>query len=119
MNAQENPFAGLIVPMNDRPCVSRSEQQRKLAVPEWPIAPQPRRRRPWVENPWKLTPGQCEALSAVIEAGSDEDAGKLLGISSRTVAMQITRAKDRLGMEKRLHVLLAYDRWVRAHRGEA
>lgn len=64
-------------------------------------------------NPWKLTPGQCEALAAVVNAGCDKLAAAELGLSIKTVSMHILRAKARMGFRTRLHCLLAWDRFKR------
>lgn len=65
-------------------------------------------------NPWGLTPGQCETLAAMVECGANEEAAEKLGLSPKTVSMQLERAMDRMGVTKRLLAVLAWDRFTRA-----
>lgn len=55
-------------------------------------------------------------MEALIETGTDELAAERLGLQPKTIAAQVFRAKERTGIEKRLLLVLAYDRWVREHR---
>lgn len=66
-----------------------------------------------VDNPWKLTPGQCQALAAVVEAGCDKLAAAALGLSAKTISVQILRAKARMGLRTRLQCFLVWDRFQR------
>lgn len=73
-----------------------------------------RRDRPEpIPNPWGLTPCECAALDAVIRHGGYKMAGFALGLSPKTVHMQLAKARERMGERTRLLTLIAWDRHAR------
>jgi FixJ family two-component response regulator len=67
-----------------------------------------------VPNPWRLTPGECAVLSAIVKTGCDKRAAGALNISHKTVSAFVLRAKGRMRASTRLHVIIEWDRFTRA-----
>jgi DNA-binding NarL/FixJ family response regulator len=70
-----------------------------------------------IENPWNLSNGMCTVLSALCRTGDTKQAAKELGVTRATFDVQVSRAKDRMGIENRTLLLLAFDRFWRAAKG--
>jgi LuxR family quorum sensing-dependent transcriptional regulator len=71
-------------------------------------------KRNGVETPNRLTPRQAECLKWVAEGKTDEEIGRILSLSERTVHNHIEAAKRGLGVTKRSQAaMLAYRRgWI-------
>jgi DNA-binding NarL/FixJ family response regulator len=67
-----------------------------------------------IETPWNLSNGMCTALLALIRTGDTKQAARELGVTRATLDVQVSRAKDRMGIENRTLLLLAFDRFWRA-----
>jgi DNA-binding NarL/FixJ family response regulator len=65
-------------------------------------------------NPWELSAGQCRVLEAITENVCDKAAAQVLGISPKTVSVQVTRARLKMNARNRLDAILLFDRWARA-----
>jgi DNA-binding NarL/FixJ family response regulator len=70
-----------------------------------------------IENPWNLSNGMCTVLLALCRTGDTKQAAKELGVTRATFDVQVSRAKDRMGIENRTLLLLAFDRFWRAAKG--
>lgn len=66
-----------------------------------------------MNNPWNLTPKQCDTLAALAEVGSHKHAARTLGISYRTVEAHSQIAKLKMGEEQLLPAVVRFDRWKR------
>jgi DNA-binding NarL/FixJ family response regulator len=94
------------------------EAMRIIAQPERIMV---RRKTPTgvdlIENPWNLSNGMCTVLLALCRTGDTKQAAKELGVTRATFDVQVSRAKDRMGIENRTLLLLAFDRFWRAAKG--
>jgi hypothetical protein len=61
-----------------------------------------------VPNPWGITPGQAGVLDALIVHGSNKAAAIALGLTLKSVEMQVSAATRRMPHGPRLHKLM---RW--------
>jgi DNA-binding CsgD family transcriptional regulator len=68
-----------------------------------------------MSNPWNLTARQAEVLACLAEVGTDTAAAKKLNIKRRTVEHHLALAMAKIGAANRTLLVLAYDRWARAH----
>jgi DNA-binding NarL/FixJ family response regulator len=64
-------------------------------------------------NPWNLTPRQCEALDAIIACDCDKQAAAKMGISYKTISVHVNRAVQRSGARTKLRLILMWDRHIR------
>jgi DNA-binding NarL/FixJ family response regulator len=103
--------------LNRQP-VSMAELAEAMRIISAPERIQVRRKVPvgvdLIENPWNLSNGMCTVLLALIRTGDTKQAAKELGVTRATFDVQVSRAKDRMGIENRTLLLLAFDRFWRA-----
>jgi DNA-binding NarL/FixJ family response regulator len=66
-----------------------------------------------IENPWNLSNGMCTVLSALVRTGDTKQAAKELGVTRATFDVQVSRAKDRMGIDNRMRLLIEWDRFDR------
>jgi DNA-binding NarL/FixJ family response regulator len=103
--------------LNRQP-VSMAELDEAMRIIAQPERIQVRRKIPAgvepIENPWNLSNGMCTVLSALVRTGDTKQAAKELGVTRATFDVQVSRAKDRMGIENRTLLLLAFDRFWRA-----
>lgn len=64
-------------------------------------------------NPWNLTPRQCEALDSIIASDCDKQAADKMGISYKTISVHVNRAIHRSGARTKLQLILMWDRHIR------
>lgn len=65
------------------------------------------------QNPWKLTPRQCDSLRAICETGSVVAASARLGLTVHTVDGHLDLARRAMGVSTTLLAALEWDRYVR------
>lgn len=68
----------------------------------------------WRPNPWKLTAGQIQCMTALIECGGVQAAARKLGLHHKTVETQVCRAKQNMGLDTQLQAALEFDRFIRS-----
>jgi DNA-binding NarL/FixJ family response regulator len=106
--------------LNRQP-VSMAELDEAMRVISRPERSMVRRKTPpgvdLIENPWNLSNGMCTVLLALCRTGDTKQAAKELGVTRATFDVQVSRAKDRMGIENRTLLLLAFDRFWRAAKG--
>ncbi len=61
-----------------------------------------------VDNPWGITPGQSGVLDALIVHGSNKAVAIALGISLKSVEVQVSAATKRMPHGPRLHKLIMW-----------
>jgi DNA-binding NarL/FixJ family response regulator len=102
--------------LNRQP-VSMAELDEAMKIIAQPERIQVRRKAPagvdLIENPWNLSNGMCTVLLALCRTGDTKQAAKELGVTRATFDVQVSRAKDRMGIENRTLLLLAFDRFWR------
>jgi FixJ family two-component response regulator len=64
-------------------------------------------------NPWGLTPRESEVMSLLVTTGMEKIVAADLGISVKTVAELMRRAKGKMKAKTRLLAVLEWDRWQR------
>jgi DNA-binding NarL/FixJ family response regulator len=70
-----------------------------------------------VNNPWRLTARQCEAVSALVRIGCNRLIARELGLKKPdTVGLILHRACAKVGVSNRVQLAVEWDRWERAHR---
>jgi DNA-binding NarL/FixJ family response regulator len=98
--------------------VSMTELDAAMKVIATPERQLVRRKTPTgvdlIVNPWNLSNGMCTVLLALCRTGDTKQAAKELGVTRATFDVQVSRAKDRMGIENRTLLLLAFDRFWRA-----
>jgi DNA-binding NarL/FixJ family response regulator len=103
--------------LNRQP-VSMAELAEAMRIIAQPERIQVRRKAPagvdLIVNPWNLSNGMCTVLLALCRTGDTKQAAKELGVTRATFDVQVSRAKDRMGIENRTLLLLAFDRFWRA-----
>jgi DNA-binding NarL/FixJ family response regulator len=63
-------------------------------------------------NPWNLSPRQCEALDALVQVGCNKKIASALGIENPdALKNQFRRACEKVGVENRVQLAVAWDRW--------
>jgi DNA-binding NarL/FixJ family response regulator len=106
-----NPFAALMVPMVDRPCVDRRERPRVAPVaPQWP----PRAELPVIANPWKLTPMQCAVMGLQAKGMGKKAIGLELSINPKTVDSHRERIMTKMDVATKRQALDLWNDWARA-----
>lgn len=68
------------------------------------------------ENPWNLSPRECEVMRLICAGKSLKQAGREMGIDQRTVQCHLTRARKKMGEKTRVGAVLAWDRNLRPMR---
>lgn len=111
-------WAGLIKPMEDRPCVSRSEKVRQ-SPPQWPPRKDGRWKRldvPVIANPWDMTPMQCAVMNLRTQGCTYRVIAEKLEISEKTVWSHMDIARGKTQADSMRHSEQMWGRWVRAQR---
>lgn len=116
-----NPFAGLMAPMVDRPCVSRSEQVRKarpaaLSKVKWPPRGDGKWKRldfPAIANPWGLTPMQCEVMNLRTQGGRYVAIASKLKITAKSVWSHLDVVRKKMDVEQIREAEKIWGRWAR------
>lgn len=67
------------------------------------------------DNPWNLTPRQCDTLDALIETGCDKRAADMLGVSVKRVSQHLINARARMRGLNRMQAILEWDRYTRGN----
>lgn len=66
-----------------------------------------------MNNPWNLTPRQCEALAALVQHSSAKGTGIALGIVHKRACALLRSAYRRMNVGNDVQAALAWDRWAR------
>jgi DNA-binding CsgD family transcriptional regulator len=97
----------------DRPLVHRPGD----APPPLPKpAPRPRPAPnvlPVVENPWSLTPMECEVMRRVILLQTGKEIGAAMNRSPKTIEIHHERLKAKMKAKNLMHAALLWDRHFR------
>lgn len=99
-----NPFAAMARPIIDRPGDPEPEPPRAPRV-----MPSPNH-LPVVDNPWGLTPTQCEVMRRVVDGEKAKEIGDALCRSHKTVEVHFERAKEKMGARSILHAAVMWAR---------
>jgi DNA-binding CsgD family transcriptional regulator len=110
-----NPFAGLMTPMLDRPCVERRGTGAPRSAVQWP----PRRDLPAVANPWELTPMQCAVMGLLAEGNGRNATADKLGVNPKTVDSHLERIMQKMDAATKKQALDIWTHWSRANREAA
>lgn len=104
-----NPFAELARPLKVRPGDAIAEHRAA-----------PRRRAetckrgiPNIENPWGLSPAQCEVLRLLVEGLAAGEIADQICISCKTVGSHVQRMKEKMQVTSIMQAALLWDRHFR------
>lgn len=65
-------------------------------------------------NPWNLTDRQCEAMNALVRTGCNKRIANEVGIDNPdAIKNVIRRACEKVGVDNRVQLAVAWDRWNR------
>ncbi len=65
-------------------------------------------------NPWKLPARQAEIMTLIASDGlTSKEIGRHLGVSYKTIEVQIYRAIDKMEARSRIQAAVLWDRWAR------
>jgi putative aminopeptidase FrvX len=63
-------------------------------------------------NPWGLKPHHCQALDMLIEASTDKEAARRLGVNPGTFGSRIKAARYCMDAPSRVAAVVLWDRYV-------
>ena len=80
-----------------------------------------KRRDPQAYNPWGLSPAEMRVLDALIKAGTNKGAARLLSLTEATIEKHCENIRMAMAAAvtsplNRVQMLLQYDRWRRLQR---
>lgn len=83
---------------------------------EVPTSPAGKRRaaHPHIENPWRLTPVQCAVMTHYAEGLTAAEVGKVMNLSTKTIEVHLGTCKTRMGTDRRIKAVIAWDRFRRS-----
>lgn len=67
-----------------------------------------------VDNPWGLTPAQCEVMRLVVAGKETPEISALLHIADKSIYTHLARARERMGNVSLVVAALMWDRFERA-----
>ena len=65
------------------------------------------------DNPWSLTPRQCDAMDAMVAGCCHKAAARAMGISGKTLQCYIGKIKRKMGGRNIMANAILWDRWRR------
>lgn len=72
---------------------------------------------PVIENPWDLTPQQCEALRLIAAGLTNPKAAKQMGVGVKTFEAHLRLGRKNMGTDSRVRAAVLWDRFT-GGRGE-
>ena len=111
-----NPFAALMEPLRCRP---------GDVIEDIPLSLEPRLMRggpahrstrptPAVDNPWGLTPAQCEVMRLIIMGKSHLQVATVMGRSDRSIEDDLRRIRKKMRALNTIAACIVWDRHFRA-----
>lgn len=116
-----NPFAQLATPIIRRPGDFIPEEAPQKSPPKRRLTRQGLQARvptsrglyPEIDNPWSLTPMECEVLRQTVTGKTQADISRDIGRSKKTIATHADRLKDKMEAMSMAHAAVLWDRFAR------
>lgn len=65
------------------------------------------------ENPWKLSPRECDLMGELADSGLRKIAADNMGVCDKTYDTLLRRAKAKMEARSTIEAVLVWDRWAR------